>query len=446
MDKAKKSVKWDVLLISPGSRTFYGEPRYPMGGISMVGAVLRERGNKVQALDMRFSSVNDEDFKSKLQAADVKVVGFTVTNWDVLEAVRLASIVKAYNPEIKTVFGGPQASLCPNETIAYNDVDVVVKGEGEGPIVALLEALENDLPLRDVAGLTFKDSDGKIIHTNPSQIIKDLSSLPWPAYDLFDLKRYFAFGERKMGITGSRGCPFGCTFCTSYSVMGKATRYRDPDDVLAEIKYWNETAQVTHFQFQEDNFLGSRSKARAFLDALEKNPLPITYALEVGVRADALTPEICQKLKKTGCAAVAIGVESSDPEVLKLVDKGEDIETITKGIRAAKEAGLFIKGYFIVGLPGDSKEKVKKSVEYARDEEIDLPRFALVQSFPHSKLTDWVEKMVTFIMILMNILSRIQMSFIVMFISTSPDFRKKKYGNPIFGHMTRQNLWHLSRP
>lgn len=380
-----------IFLTVPGSKTFYGEPRYPMGGISMIGAVSQKGGHDVRCMDMRFSSAGDNFFDEEIKAFKPDVAGFTVTNWDVLEAVRLAGRAKALDPKITTVFGGPQASLCPIETLHYPQVDVVVRGEGEITTLALMEALENNRPLKEVRGVGFRDENGEPVLNASPDLINDLSSLPWPAYGLFDLPGYFAASDRRMGIVGSRGCPFGCIFCTSHNVMGRATRYRAPEDVLAEMRHWHESQGVTHFQFMEDNFLGNRRKAMAFLDALEMAPLPVTYSLEVGVRADALKPDICRKLKNTGCTMVAIGIESADPEVLLQANKGEDIETITSGIRALRASGIPVKGYFIVGLPGDTKEKVKKSVRYAVEEKIEMPRFALAQAFPHSKLADWVE-------------------------------------------------------
>ncbi|MBI5184862.1 MAG: B12-binding domain-containing radical SAM protein [Nitrospinae bacterium] len=379
-----------VLLTAPGSRTFYGEPRYPMGGISMIGAVLRKEGHDVQCVDMRFSSADDDFFDEKIKAFQPDAAGFTVTNWDVLEAVRLAGRAKVLDPKIITIFGGPQATLCPMETLDYPEADIVVRGEGEVTILSLIKAIEKNLPLEGVPGVGFRGDKGAPVLNAPPDLIKDLSSLPWPAYGLFDLPKYFAAGDRRMGIIGSRGCPFGCIFCTSHNVMGRATRYRMPDDVLAEMKHWHESQGVSHFQFMEDNFLGNRRKAMAFLDELERASLPVTYSLEVGVRADALKPDICRKLKKTGCSMAAIGIESADPEVLRLANKGEDIETITSGIRALKAAGIPVKGYFIVGLPGDTRDKVQKSVRYAVEEKIDMPRFALAQAFPHSKLAEWV--------------------------------------------------------
>ncbi len=174
--------------------------------------------------------------------------------------------------------------------------------------------------------------------------------------------------------------------------MGRRVRVRPAADVVKEMRYWHETAGVTHICFLEDNTFGKEGRGEELLDEIEKANLSITYSLECGVRADTLTESICQKLKKTGCTAVAIGIENVDPDVLVLMKKGETIEEITNGIRLAKKAGLFVKGYFIVGLPGDTSEKVRKAVEFADREAIDLPRFALAQAFPHTELETWVKE------------------------------------------------------
>lgn len=381
-----------ILLIVPGSHTFYGEPRYPSCGISMIGAVLLKAGHQVHALDMRFSRISDDRLMEEIRIFQPEILGFTVTNWDVLEAVRLAGEIKSLLPDVTVVFGGPQPSLCPVETMQYPEVDILVRGEGEITTVELVEALEKTRPLAEISGIAYRDSNGQPALTGGRSLIKDFSQLPWPAYELFDPPTYRAAGELRLGIAGTRGCPYGCTFCTGRKVMGRRIRCRPPADIVAEMTHWNKTFGITHFCFVEDNLLGRPKHGIELLDELERAHLPVTYSLEVGVRADALTKSICERLKRTGCTTVAIGIESVDPVVLKLVNKGESMEAINRGIRAAKAAGLFVKGYFIVGLPGDTREKVGQAVAYARREKIDMPRFALAQAFPHTELADWVAK------------------------------------------------------
>lgn len=381
-----------ILLIVPGSRTFYGEPRYPACGLSMIGAMLLKAGHDVRALDMRFSKINDSDLLMEMESFQPSFVGFTATNWDVLESVRLAKKIKSVRPGTTIIFGGPQPTLCPVETLQYSAVDVVVRGEGELTILELIDALEQKCSLSEIAGLAYRNSHDIAEITADRSLIADLSKLPWPAYELFDLPLYYAFNERRLGIISTRGCPYGCIFCVGRKVMGRRIRCRKPADVVAEMVHWYNTCGITHFCFVEDNLLGNPRHGDELLFELEKAQLPVTYSLEVGVRADALTDDICKKLKETGCTIVAIGIESVDEDVLKLVNKGENLEAITRGIRAAKMAGLFVKGYFIVGLPGDTRKKVEQAIAYARREEIDMPRFALVQAFPHSELAEWVEK------------------------------------------------------
>lgn len=380
-----------ILLITPDSKTFYGNPRYPSAGISMIGAVLLKSGHQVHGLDMRFSDVSDEILVQKINDLQPEIIGFSVTNWDVLEAVRLAGKIKSMIPEVNVIFGGPQVTLCPEETLRCSEIDFLVLGEGEITIIELITCLENRRPVSKVKGIAFRDADSHPVITEKRPLIRDLSQLPLPAYELFDPPSYRAADELRLGIMSSRGCPYQCIFCTGRKVMGRQMRRRPPVDVVSEMAHWRKKFGITHFCFIEDNWLAHREHAIELLDRLENAQLPITYSLEVGVRGDALSKDICERLKKTGCTIVAIGVESVDPEVLELSKKGETIEEITRGIRAAKAAGLFVKGYFIVALPGDTKSKVEKAVAYARKEKIDMPRFALAQAFPHTELAEWVK-------------------------------------------------------
>jgi len=385
-----------ILLIVPGSKTFYGEPRYPVSGLSMIGSVLLKAGHDVRALDMRFSNIGEDNLFSEIDTFQPSYVGFTATNWDILETVRLAKKIKSVRPATEIILGGPQPTLCPAETLQYSPVDVVVRGEGEVTILKLISALEQGSSLSEIEGLAYRNSAGIVEITGDRPLINDLSTLPWPAYELFDLSLYHAFGERRMGIISTRGCPYRCSFCVGRKVMGQRIRCRKPADVVAEMTHWHNILGITHFCFVEDNLFGYPRHGDALLSELKRVGLPVTYSLEVGVRADALDDDICQRLKETGCKTIAIGIESVDDCVLQLVNKGEKIETITRGIRSAKAAGLFVKGYFIVGLPGDTREKVEKAIAYANRERIDMPRFALAQAFPNSDLAEWVKQNGTF--------------------------------------------------
>lgn len=382
-----------ILLIVPEKVTYYGLPRYPLTGISMIGAVLLAEGFNVRAVDMRLKKTGDAELQKIIMSEQIDLVGFSVTNWDVLEATRIAGLVKSVSSSIKVVFGGPQATLCKFETIAYSEVDFVVYGEGERTILELVNALNtNNSDFSQIKGLCYKNIYGESVINRPRPLITDLDALPYPAYELFGYDNYSAVGQRRLGISATRGCPYGCIFCTGKTVMGQLTRCRRPESVVLEMKHWIDKFKITHFCFNEDNIFGQPGYGETLLDELIKAKINVSYSLEVGVRSDALSEEICNKLVETGCTIVAIGIESVDPDVLKNIKKGETIDVITMGIRNAKKAGLFIKGYFIVGLPGDSHDKIKKAVEYAIRENIDMPRFALAQAFPNTELEKWVEQ------------------------------------------------------
>ncbi len=202
-----------ILLVVPGVKTFYGKPRYPQLGIAMIGAVLLCARHDVHAIDMRLSPGEDDILLNALQEHRPDLVGFSVTNWDFLNALHLAKAVKDFNKDITTLFGGPQPTLCPQETMANPEIDIVLTGEGENTVVELAEKLEHHAPIADVKGILYRDH-GQIITTGPRPLHEDLSTLPWPAYELFDLKAYQAGREKRMGIYTTRGCPYGCTFCT----------------------------------------------------------------------------------------------------------------------------------------------------------------------------------------------------------------------------------------
>lgn len=386
-----------VLLIVPAKKTLYGEPRYPVYGIAMIASVLRIAGFDPQILDLRFSSHKGVSVVDQVRNLNPDIIGFTVTNWDFNEALGHAENIKAAFPSLPIVFGGPQVSLCIEESIRQNPVDYVVFGEGEETAVELFSAItEHKEDLSGIKGIAWK-KEGRFIVNEARPLIKDLDALPYPAYDLMPMSNYRASDEFRISVITSRGCPFGCIFCTSFATMGRRVRLRDPIKVIDEMEHWHRTLGANHFTINDDNILINRERALIFFKELIRRNLPITYSLDGGIRADCADPELFEYMKKTHCSLVAIGIESADEVVLKNIRKGETLEEIRKAIINAKKAGLFVKGYFIIGLPGDTPEKVRKSFQFALDTGIDMPRFALVQAFPHTELAKWVKENASFL-------------------------------------------------
>lgn len=381
-----------TLLIYPPSESVYGLPRYPTLGITYLATVLKEKGFSVAVLDMRFPQNNLAALKRRLVSFKPDLVGVGSTSFDFPGAVKVFQAVKRFSPSTITLLGGPHATVCSPEAIKEKEIDYFLLGEGEETLPQLLKALKSGRGLKKVRGLIYRTAQGKTRLTAAPVLIKDLDALPFPRWDLFSLNDYQVRGKLTLPLMTSRGCPFNCVYCVSWKTHGRGFRVRSPKNVVDEIENDMARYDARKFSFLDDNFTLDPQRALEICQEIIKRKLKISWTCDQGVRADRVNKKLFQTMKKSGCRLVALGVESADQDVLDEMEKGEKVEAIRQAIKEAKEAGLIVKAFFIVGGPGDSFVKTEKSIQFFKETGVDIPRFGMMTAYPGSRLWQWVEK------------------------------------------------------
>lgn len=382
-----------IILVFPTIiKSDYGLPRTPPLGICYLGAVLRQAGHKVKLIDLRLPDYRNEYFIKTLKSFKPDIVGVSATSFGYLGGKEIFALTKQYFPKTITILGGPHAAIGGMIAIKDKNLDMFAVGEGEDLILMLLDALEKKKSLKDISGLAYKDKKGKVQFNPPRFNASDLNRVPFPRLDLLPLEKYKAAGILTLPIMTSRGCPYGCIYCVSWKTQGKMFRGRSPKNVVDEIESLVKKFNVTHFTILDDNFAFDKNRAIEICHEINNRDLIIKWQCDQGIRADRTDFKVYQAMRQSGCTLVAIGVENPDPEVLQKMNKGETIDVIKKSIRAAKKAGLVVKAFFIVGCPGDNLKRVKKSIEFFKKMDIDLPRYSMMTAYPGSTLWNWVEK------------------------------------------------------
>jgi radical SAM superfamily enzyme YgiQ (UPF0313 family) len=184
----------------------------------------------------------------------------------------------------------------------------------------------------------------------------------------------------------SRGCPYGCVYCSGGQFYDRKVRFRSADNVVREMKLLKEKYGVKEIQFLDDNMILKRQHAIDICNLIIKENLKITWSCPNGIRADCLDYELAVLMKKAGCYMVTIGIESANPQILLNIKKGETIESITKAIYSASKAGLVINGAFVLSLPGDTRETMRETIEYAKKMPLDRAFFTLMDVIPGCEL------------------------------------------------------------
>ncbi len=294
---------------------------FPLG-ILYLASIVKKEGFEVEITDMR-------DGEKSLPEA--KFYGFSCTTPEIKRAKEVARKVTG-----KTIVGGAHASLMPNDCL---DFDYAISGEGEQAIVDILKGEVKD----------------KVILTDR---IKDLDSIPYPAWDMADCfspelfpgERY-GKGELGMTVIGSRGCPFSCHFCGN--VYRTPVIYRSSKNIVGELEELKKR-EVTHVRFEDDNF----TLHPKFNDlCLEIGRLKLSW--KAHTRSKLLTLDQAKLMKWAGCEEMGLGVESADDDVLIINNKQEEVSDHLRAIKILREAGIRSKTYFIAGLPGETDETLK---------------------------------------------------------------------------------------
>jgi radical SAM superfamily enzyme YgiQ (UPF0313 family) len=356
----------------------------PPIGLAYVAASLREAGHEVTIVDTtgeavdRFTpldgdpvllrrGLSDDEILERIGPSDL--IGFGLMfSQDWLPARGLIAKVRARYPKAVLVGGGEHFTAEPVGALLDSKLDYVLEGEGDRAICDLVEHLEGRRALADVAGCWHRTPEGIVQRTDAKVRVRDIDSLPWPAWDLVPVESYLDGGfmvgvdrGRSMPMNATRGCPYQCTFCSSPTMW--TTRYvtRAPADVVAEIKHYVERYGATNFDFQDLTAIVKKEWVIEFAEHLERSGLRITWQIPSGTRSEALDEDVLPLLVRSGCTNLTYAPESGDEETLRRIKKKIKPERMVQSMRAAVRAGCNVKANFIFGFPGDTYRSVLRT-------------------------------------------------------------------------------------
>jgi anaerobic magnesium-protoporphyrin IX monomethyl ester cyclase len=377
-----------VLLINP-SYPFEEFPRL-LVTLPYVASALRADGHEVEILDLLLSRTTPSRIEARMQRFRPELVGVTSVTLNHHIAEDIARWVRACDGAVPIVMGGPHVSFEIEGSFASLGpaLDYIAVGEGEHTMVELARALRGRMDLRDVRGLAaFDRSTGKVGKNAPRPLEDDLDTIPDPARDLVPLSRYLAFDSHASVVT-SRGCPYECIFCSAPAWTGRKVRYRTPSLCVDEIERLSAHG-FTEITIEDDLFTLYRKHFLAVCGELMRRHTGIRW--NAFSRVDTITPEIVKTMADAGCQAICFGVESGDQAVLDLVKKRSDLDKVKEAMRMTQDVGISALASFIIGLPGETVETLKKTVEFANDlhqEFGSLYGFHILAPFPGTEVRD----------------------------------------------------------
>ncbi len=361
----------------------------PPLGLAYIAAPLEQNNISVKILDANVLDLSAEDV-----VREAVEDGFTLVGVSVMTPVHnyAAKVARLLPDHILSVAGGPQASAIPEELLR-DGFDLAIDGEGEATMLELASKGE----CQDVKGTCYIGLEGKMV-SNPKRGPSDPNRIPLPARNLLinngvDLPytsggtQFFPWAR----IFTSRSCPYDCNYCNK-KIFGYKFKARTPENVLDEIIHLVEKYKVNEINIGDDCFNFDRDRALRIFDLINKENIKITLRFSNGLRADKIDLEFLKKAKKAGCVYIAYGIESGNENILKSIPKGVELDTFRKAVKLTKEEGIFVTGYFILGLLGDTRETMVDTINFAKELDLDVASFTIAVPYPGTKMWERVKE------------------------------------------------------
>ncbi len=304
--------------------------------------------------------------------------------------IGLAKAIKDVNPGIKIAFVGPHVTVLPERSLKdCPAIDFVCRKEFDYSVVEFTQGK----PLDEILGISYRNN-GSVVHAPDRPQIEDLDSLPHVT-DVYrrdlDVKRYNVpfLLYPYVSLYTTRGCPAQCTFCLwPQTLSGHPWRKRSTDDVAREMAkakdYW---PRVKEFFFDDDTF--NIQKARTVELCSKLKPLNLTWSCTSRVTTDY---ETLKAMKDAGCRLLIVGYESGDQQILKNIKKGATIERARQFTKDCHKLGLVVHGDFILGLPGETRETIRNTIDFAKELDVETIQVSVAHAYPGTELYDYAMK------------------------------------------------------
>jgi radical SAM superfamily enzyme YgiQ (UPF0313 family) len=366
----------------------------PPLGLASLAAYVEPSGFRADIIDCFARPDSGQLIEEYVGRHQPRFVGATCTTAGFLDAARIFRRVKELSPETRCIAGGPHVSALRERIVHdFPEVDYVVVGEGETPLRRLMEA---DGQPEGIAGLVYREG-GQVVFSGFQKDLLDLDTLPLPAYHRIEgfPRRYQLpiFNYPKTPNTScisSRGCPYQCSYCDR-SVFRRTFRYNGAEYLYRHLQVLRRQFGIRHINFYDDQFTFQRDRVVAFCRRMIDAPLGMTF--NCAVRAEHVDPELLALMKAAGCWMISLGIESGDPDLLARHRQNVDLERMSRTIRAIHKTGIRVKGLFMIGLPGETEQSFRRTMDYVFSLPIDDVNVAKFTPFPGSPLYEKIHSL-----------------------------------------------------
>lgn len=386
----------DLLLVNPpislyelyGPLTRAGNTM-PTTGLCYLGAMARKAGYRVRLLDAIAQGISFEKTLDLVTSCKPRYLGISSPTIALFSAAELAEVVKEHSPGIVIILGGAHITAVPEDTLrTFSQFDYGILGEGEISLCELIRGLDQGKNGSEIPGVICV-RDGMFYQATERDRIADLDTLPYPAWDLLPgfPNDYSppAHSFRQLPVAPmitSRGCPYKCIFCDR-AVFGNRCRFHSANYILNMIEYLIERYKIKEILIYDDTLTLSKKRLTELCEGLIARNTPVSWTCFS--RVDQVTKDILRLMRRAGCWQIGYGIESGSSDILKILNKGIDLDKVRSTVNWTRDVGIKTKGFFMIGSFGENKVTVRQTVDFALSLPLDDFQITNFTPFPGSE-------------------------------------------------------------
>ena len=362
----------------------------PPLGIAYIAAMLEKDSHEVKIIDgPAWATVFGYDFKNlekDMKDFSPDVIGVSASTSQIEHAKRTITIAKAVNKDCVVILGGPLISAEPKALLGFEDVDYGVYGEADLTFSEILKSIERKESLEGKEGVIWRENSH--VRFLKPQVITTLDQIPMPARHLLKMEIYrpSPANYRRLPATTimtSRGCPYQCIFC-SRPTEGTAFRAHSAERVVEEIEQLATKYGIKDIQIFDDTFSLIPSRVEKICQGIIDKKLDVWW--NCMTRVDKINPELLNLMKKAGCYEIGFGIESGSDRILQFIKKATTTDAVRKGVKMTKDAGIDVRGFFMIGFPTETKDEILQTINFAKELDVDVAQFMVSTPYPGTEM------------------------------------------------------------
>lgn len=395
--------KRSVVLINPPMtlEDRYGKEMKKFGavseplGLAYIAGHLESKNVPVRIIDAPAQQMSAEQIVSDIGISNDIIVGISILTTTFSVVKDLCRKIKSTVPRCMIVLGGPHSTVLPERTLGeIPEADIACIGEGELTMAAIAQC-EDDNDIKHIEGICYR-RNGEIIRNPDRPFIRNLDEIPPPARHLLPMDRYHLTASRVSGdtfcptIIVARGCPFKCSYCSR--TFGRTFRAHSIGRIIEEIKDLIQTYQIRQINIEADTLTVKKTFLRELCHAIIENGIQRKIKWTCESRVDTIDEDMLKLMRKAGCWQISYGVETGSQRLLNLINKGVTLTQVEQAFRLTKKAGISIRGFFMLGLPTETRQESLETIAFAKKIDPLWAQFTITVPYPGTQMFDELDR------------------------------------------------------